>query len=119
MWKRERVVHDGTSYQIPLPEGQGTGLGKPLKLINHPLRADIPIYVASLGPKNVEMTAEVADGWMPLFYLPEKAKDVWGADLAAGAGQARRPTSARSRSWPAACSPSATAPRRCASSPAR
>jgi F420-dependent oxidoreductase-like protein len=84
VWKRERVVYDGTSYHIPLPEGQGTGLGKPLKLINHPLREDIPIYVASLGPKNVEMTAEVANGWMPLFYLPEKAKDVWGADLAAG-----------------------------------
>ncbi|HJR26695.1 MAG TPA: LLM class F420-dependent oxidoreductase [Acidimicrobiales bacterium] len=84
VWRRERLEHDGTSYKIPLPEGQGTGLGKPLKLINHPLREDIPIYVASLGPKNVEMTAEVADGWMPLFYLPEKAKDVWGADLAAG-----------------------------------
>jgi F420-dependent oxidoreductase-like protein len=84
VWKRERLEHDGTSYKIPLPEGQGTGLGKPLKLINHPLREDIPIYVASLGPKNVEMTAEVANGWMPLFYLPEKAKDVWGADLAAG-----------------------------------
>ncbi len=87
VWKRERLVHDGTSYQVPLPEGQGTGLGKPLKLINHPLREDIPIYVASLGPKNVAMTAEVADGWMPLFYLPEKAKDVWGADLAAGASK--------------------------------
>ena len=87
VWKRERVVHDGTSYKIPLPEGQGTGLGKPLKLINHPLREDIPIYVASLGPKNVEMTAEVADGWMPLFYLPERAADVWGADLAAGAAK--------------------------------
>ncbi len=87
VWRRERLEHDGTSYKIPLPEGQGTGLGKPLKLINHPLREDIPIYVASLGPKNVEMTAEVADGWMPLFYLPEKAKDVWGADLAAGASK--------------------------------
>jgi F420-dependent oxidoreductase-like protein len=87
VWKRERLVHDGTSYKIPLPEGQGTGLGKPLKLINHPLREDIPIYVASLGPKNVEMTAEVADGWMPLFYLPERAGDVWGADLAAGAAK--------------------------------
>ena len=92
------LVHDGTSYKIPLPEGQGTGLGKPLKLINHPLRADIPIYVASLGPKNVEMTAEVADGWMPLFYLPEKAKDVWGADLAAGeAKRCARPRAARGR----------------------
>ena len=87
VWKRERLVHDGTSYHIPLPEGQGTGLGKPLKLINHPLREDIPIYVASLGPKNVAMTAEVANGWMPLFYLPERAADVWGADLAAGAAK--------------------------------
>jgi F420-dependent oxidoreductase-like protein len=87
VWKREKVVHDGTSYQIPLPEGQGTGLGKPLKLINHPVRDSIPIYVASLGPKNVAMTAEKADGWMPLFYLPEKAMDVWGDDLAAGAAK--------------------------------
>ena len=84
VWRREKVEHTGTSYNIPLPEGEGTGLGKPLKLINHPVRSDIPIYVASLGPKNVEMTAEKADGWLPLFYLPEKAKDVWGADLAAG-----------------------------------
>ena len=87
VWKRERVQHDGASYQIPVPEGQGTGLGKPLKLINHPVRSEIPIYVASLGPKNVEMTAEKADGWLPLFYLPEKAKDVWGDDLAAGAAK--------------------------------
>jgi F420-dependent oxidoreductase-like protein len=87
VWKRERVVHDGRNYHLPLPEGQGTGLGKPLKLITHPVRSEIPIYVASLGPKNVEMTAEVADGWLPLFYLPEKAKDVWGDDLAAGAAK--------------------------------
>ena len=87
VWRRERVEHDGASYQIPVPEGQGTGLGKPLKLINHPVRSEIPIYVASLGPKNVEMTAEKADGWLPLFYLPEKAKDVWGDDLAAGAAK--------------------------------
>jgi F420-dependent oxidoreductase-like protein len=87
VWKRERVVHDGPSYHIPLPEEQGTGLGKPLKLINHPVRSEIPIYVASLGPKNVEMTAEKADGWLPLFYVPEKAKDVWGDDLAAGAAK--------------------------------
>lgn len=87
VWKRERVVHDGRNYQLPLPEGKGTGLGKPLKLITHPVRDSIPIYVASLGPKNVEMTAEIADGWLPLFYLPEKAKDVWGEDLAAGAAK--------------------------------
>jgi F420-dependent oxidoreductase-like protein len=87
VWRRERVEHTGASYNIPVAEGQGTGLGKPLKLINHPVRSEIPIYVASLGPKNVEMTAEKADGWLPLFYLPEKAKHVWGDDLAAGAAK--------------------------------
>src|SRR3546814_11925895 len=56
-------------------------------MITHPVRSSIPIYVASLGPKNVEMTAELADGRLPLFYLPEKASDVWGADLAAGAAK--------------------------------
>jgi F420-dependent oxidoreductase-like protein len=87
VWRRERVEHDGPIYHLPVPEGQGTGLGKPLKLITHPVRDRIPIYVASLGPKNVEMTAELADGWLPLFYLPEKAQDVWGSDLAAGASK--------------------------------
>jgi F420-dependent oxidoreductase-like protein len=87
VWRREKVEHTGPNYSIPLPAGQGTGLGKPLKLINHPIRSQIPVYVASLGPKNVEMTAEVADGWLPLFFYPEKAKDVWGADLAAGAAK--------------------------------
>src|SRR5690606_18518572 len=78
------VVHDGKRYQLPLPEGQGTGLGKPLKMITHPRRADIPIHVASLGPKNVQMTAELADGWLPILFHPERAKDVWGADVDAG-----------------------------------
>jgi len=90
VWRRERVTHDGPIYHLPLPEDEGTGLGKPLKLITHPVRDRIPIYVASLGPKNVEMTAELADGWLPLFYLPEKAEHVWGADLDAGA--AKRPS---------------------------
>ncbi len=84
VWRREVVVHDGPNYQLPLPEDQGTGLGKPLKLINHPKRADIPIYIASLGPKNVELTAEAADGWLPAFFHPEKADRVWGDALAEG-----------------------------------
>ena len=89
VWKREApVVHDGKKYQLPLPADQGTGLGKPLKIITHP-RPDIPIHVASLGPKNVQLTAELADGWLPILFHPEKADDVWGADLAAGA--AKRP----------------------------
>jgi F420-dependent oxidoreductase-like protein len=84
VWRREVVEHDGPNYTVPLPPDQGTGLGKPLKLISHPVRVDIPIYVASLGPKNVEMTAEVADGWQPIFFYPEKAEEVWGAALAKG-----------------------------------
>ena len=84
VWRREVVVHDGPSYQLPLPEDQGTGLGKPLKLINHPKRPDIPIYIASLGPKNVEATAESADGWIPVFFHPDRAESVWGDSLAAG-----------------------------------
>jgi F420-dependent oxidoreductase-like protein len=87
VWRREKVEHDGPNYTIPLPLERGTGLGKPLKLINHPVRSEIPIYVASLGPKNVEVTAEVADGWLPIFYMPERAKDVWGDDLARGAAK--------------------------------
>lgn len=84
VWKRERVSYDGSCYTLPLPPEQGTGLGKPLKMITHPVREQIPIYVASLGPKNVELTAELAEGWLPILYVPEKAKDVWGESLAAG-----------------------------------
>ena len=84
VWRRERVTNDGPLYPLPLPPDQGTGLGKPLKIINHPVRSSIPIYVASLGPKNVEMTAEVADGWLPIFFHPEKAQGVWGEAVAAG-----------------------------------
>jgi F420-dependent oxidoreductase-like protein len=84
VWRRERLSYDGKYYKLPLPADQGTGLGKPLKLINHPVRERIPIIVASLGPKNVEMTAELAEGWEPIFYIPEKAGDVWGDALAKG-----------------------------------
>ena len=60
-----------------------------MKLITHPVRDDIPVWIASMGPKNVEMTAEVADGWFPFLFIPEKAKAVWGEPLAAG--RSRRP----------------------------
>jgi F420-dependent oxidoreductase-like protein len=88
VWAREeKLTHDGPLYPLPLPEGQGTGLGKPLKIIAHPVRPRIPIYVAALGEKNVAMTAEIADGWLPLFFLPERAPDVFGPALAAGAAK--------------------------------
>ena len=88
VWRRERLVHDERMYQIPLPPSRGTGLGKPLKLINHPVRERIPVFVAAIGPKNVAMTAELAEGWEPIFYVPEKSAGVWGEALAAG--QAKR-----------------------------
>ncbi|MEV0344337.1 LLM class F420-dependent oxidoreductase [Nonomuraea sp. NPDC050680] len=84
VWRRERLEYEGKHYTLPLPPGQGTGLGKPLKLINHPVRPRIPIVVAAIGPKNVELAAELAEGWEPIFYVPEKAADVWGPSLAAG-----------------------------------
>jgi len=84
VWRRERLTYDGKHYTIPLPADQGTGLGKPLKLINHPVRDRIPIIVAAIGPKNVELAAEQAEGWQPIFYFPEKAAQVWSAPLAAG-----------------------------------
>jgi F420-dependent oxidoreductase-like protein len=84
VWRRDRLVHDGPSYHMPLPEGQGTGLGKALKIMDHPVRERIPIFVASLGPKNVEMTAELAEGWLPLHYWPERADELWRSSLEAG-----------------------------------
>jgi F420-dependent oxidoreductase-like protein len=84
VWAREgTLTHDGPRYHIPLP----AGLGRPLKIIGHPVRSRIPIWVASLGEQNVAMTAEVADGWLPLLFVPEKAKDVWGAALAGGSSK--------------------------------
>lgn len=88
VWRREDVNYDGKYYQLPLPADRGTGLGKPLHLINHPVRERIPIAIAALGPKNVELTAEIAEGWQPLFFYPERADSVWGDALRAG--QAKR-----------------------------
>ncbi|EME22955.1 oxidoreductase [Rhodococcus triatomae BKS 15-14] len=84
VWRREKVQYDGKYYQIPLPADKGTGLGKPLKIINHPVREKIPIVIAALGPKNVALTAEIAEGWQPIFFHPERAGDVWGEAIAAG-----------------------------------
>jgi F420-dependent oxidoreductase-like protein len=71
--KREQPLeHHGEYYDIPVRGG--TGLGKPLKLIVHPLRSNIPIYVAAIGPKNVALVAEIADGWLPVFFSPHRVK---------------------------------------------
>jgi F420-dependent oxidoreductase-like protein len=84
VWRREKVSYDGKHYQVPLPADRGTGLGKSLRLINHPVRERIPITIAALGPKNVELTAEIAEGWQPVFFYPEKADSAWGDALRAG-----------------------------------
>ena len=84
VWRREKVSHQGKNYQIPLSPGRGTGLGKSLRLINHPVRERIPIHIASLGEQNVALTAEIAEGWQPIFYYPERADRVWGDALRAG-----------------------------------
>ena len=71
IWKREESLEfHGEHYDIPCKDG--SGLGKPLKLIIHPLRNSIPVYLAAVGPKNVALAAEVADGWLPIFFSPER-----------------------------------------------
>jgi F420-dependent oxidoreductase-like protein len=84
VWRRDRLVYDGKHYQLPLPADQGTGLGKPLKLINHPVRERVPIMLAAVGPRNVALAAELAEGWQPFFYLPEMAGEIWGPPVAQG-----------------------------------
>lgn len=92
VWRREApLVHEGANFTLPLPPDQGTGLGKPLKIIAHPVRSEIPIWIASLGERNVAMTAEIADGWLPILFIPERAKAVWGSALDAGRAK-RAPT---------------------------
>jgi F420-dependent oxidoreductase-like protein len=66
------LEHHGAHYDIPYSGADATGLGKPLKLIVHPPRADVPIYLAAIGPKNVALAAEIADGWLPIFFSPER-----------------------------------------------
>jgi len=77
--RRELVEHHGEHYDIPF--SNGTGLGKPLKLMARPLRADIPIYIAAMGPKAVAQAFEIADGWLPIFWSPGQAPKVFASEL--------------------------------------
>jgi F420-dependent oxidoreductase-like protein len=82
--KREQpLVHAGDYYQIPYAGADATGLGKPLKSILHG-RADIPIYLAAIGPKNVQLCAEIADGWLPIFFSPRHYDAVYKEQIEAG-----------------------------------
>jgi F420-dependent oxidoreductase-like protein len=81
--RRQVIEHDGEHYRIPWDGPGATGLGKPLKLMLRPLRAEIPIYLAALGPKNVALAAEIADGWLPIFVDPDRFDAAFGPSLAA------------------------------------
>ncbi len=85
--RRETLTYQGRVFTLPLPADRGTGLGKPLKMLTRPERPAVPIYVAALGQKNVEGTAEYADGWLPFLFSPEKSSAVWGDALARGAAR--------------------------------
>jgi F420-dependent oxidoreductase-like protein len=65
------VTHDGTHHELPFTGEGSIGLGKPLRPITHPLRPDLPIWLGAEGPKNVALTAEIADGWLPIYYSPK------------------------------------------------
>jgi F420-dependent oxidoreductase-like protein len=81
--RREVVEHHGEHYRIPYDGPGATGLGKPLKLMARPLRPAIPIYLAAIGPKNVELAAEIADGWLPVFLDPDRFDEAFAPHLAA------------------------------------
>ena len=87
--REEPLDFQGEEYQIPIPGG--TGLGKPLKLILHPLRPRIPIYLAAIGPKNIELAGEIADGWLPVFLAPEK-ESAYLQPLDAGLAKRQQPS---------------------------
>src|ERR687884_93453 len=74
----------GKEYDVPYSGSGATGLGKPLKLMLRPLRAEIPIYLAALAPKNVRLAFEIADGWLPIYFSPEKARATFGFAEAEG-----------------------------------
>jgi F420-dependent oxidoreductase-like protein len=85
--RQQPVVHSGEHYQVPYQGPDATGLGKPLKSILHG-RADLPIYLAAIGPKNVELAAEIADGWLPIFFSPRHYAEVFQASVEAGFAKA-------------------------------
>ena len=87
--REEPLEFDGDIYQIPYHGDDATGLGKPLKSILHPVRSHIPVYLAAIGPKNVALTAQVADGWLPIFYSPER-EDIFNEHLDEGLSEAGR-----------------------------
>jgi F420-dependent oxidoreductase-like protein len=86
-----RLEHSGEHYTLPLTEGEGvTGQGKALKLNVHPIRSEIPVYLGAIGRKSVEIAAEIADGWIPIFFSVDKWQDAWGEHIEAGLAKGGR-----------------------------
>jgi len=85
--REERLTYDGKIYQIPYRGDDATGLGKPLKSTLE-AAPDIPIYLAAIGPKNVQLTAEIADGWLPIFFSPQKYDEIYKPHVEAGFAKA-------------------------------
>ncbi|WP_410670225.1 LLM class F420-dependent oxidoreductase [Amycolatopsis sp. cmx-4-68] len=83
--RRERLAHDGEHFTLPLPDGPG----KALRLTVRPARKHVPLYLAAIGPKNLELTGEIADGWLPVFFSPAHAEEQLG-HIRAGAERAGR-----------------------------
>lgn len=88
--REQRLVHQGQVYQIPYQGEDSTGLGKPLKSTLEPT-PEIPIYLAAIGPKNVQLAAEIADGWLPIFFSPDKYQEVFQAHVELGLSRAAQP----------------------------
>ena len=82
--REEPLEHHGEQLSIPYRGPGATGLGKPLKLIGHPRNPDMPVYLAAIGPRNVELAAEIADGWLPVFWSPDRAGEEFGPALDRG-----------------------------------
>ncbi len=85
--REDRLTFDGKLYQIPYMGTDATGLGKPLKSTLE-ASPDIPIYLAAIGPKNVQLTAEIADGWLPIFFSPQKYDEIYKPHIEAGFAKA-------------------------------
>jgi F420-dependent oxidoreductase-like protein len=86
-----RLEYEGRHYTLPLTEGEGvTGQGKALKLNIHPIRNEIPVYLGAIGRKSVELAAEIADGWIPIFFSVDKWQEAWGEHIEAGLAQGGR-----------------------------
>ncbi|OPX12377.1 LLM class F420-dependent oxidoreductase [Mycobacterium sp. AT1] len=85
IWRRDKTEYHGRHYHLPLTEDDGgSGLGKPLRMMNKPLRERIPMLLAAIGPKNVALAAEIFDEWQPFLFHPELAERAFGDALAAG-----------------------------------